>query len=189
MSKSMLLFATLAAMAGVSFADVEPDPRVAEARAIVKAFATSLQGELQTAIKEGGPVNAVEVCHSRAPQIAAELGQQHGWAVGRTSLKRRSPSNDPDTWETQVMQDFEARKAAGEDPSKLEYAAVVERDGRSSFRYMKAIPTQPVCLACHGGGAVSAEVEAKLQQYYPDDQARGFSEGDLRGAFTLSRDQ
>ena len=51
---------------------------------------------------------------------------------------------------------------------------------------MKAIPTAEACLACHGH-AVESELAALIDQYYPEDQARGFEVGDLRGAFTLRR--
>lgn len=50
---------------------------------------------------------------------------------------------------------------------------------------MKAIPTAALCVKCHGE-TIDPEVEAKLKALYPNDQARGFKEGDLRGAFTLS---
>lgn len=50
---------------------------------------------------------------------------------------------------------------------------------------MKAIPTAALCVKCHGE-SIEAEVEAKLKELYPNDQARGFKEGDLRGAFTLA---
>jgi hypothetical protein len=158
----------------------------AEARAIAKAFGGALKGELQAALQSGGPVNAVDVCHSRAPAIARSLSEQYGWTVGRTSLKPRNPENAPDAWELAVLQDFEARKRAGEDPQALEHAEVVEQGGARLFRYMKAIPTAAVCLNCHGGDTVKPEVEAQILRYYPDDQARGFREGDLRGAFTMS---
>jgi hypothetical protein len=51
---------------------------------------------------------------------------------------------------------------------------------------MKAIPTAAQCLNCHGE-SISPEVDAKLKALYPNDQARGFKEGDLRGAFTLAK--
>ena len=31
------------------------------------------------------------------------------------------------------------------------------------------------------------ELEAKIQAFYPDDQATGFEQGQLRGAFTFSK--
>ncbi|MDJ0740727.1 MAG: DUF3365 domain-containing protein [Gammaproteobacteria bacterium] len=163
------------------------DPRAAEAKQIAKTFAQRLQGELQAAMQAGGPVQAVEVCHSRAPAIAAELTAQTGWEVGRTSLKRRNADNAPDAWEREVMAAFEARKARGEDPATLVHTATVDGADGKRFRFMTAIPTQPVCLTCHGGDSVADDVESLLRTYYPDDQARGYAVGDLRGAFTLSR--
>jgi hypothetical protein len=160
-----------------------------EARAIVKAYATDLKKALGGAIKESGLVEAVGVCHTEAPQFAAALAEERGWAVARTSLKRRNAGNAPDAWEREVMQAFEARKAAGEAIADLEYAAVVtdgETDG-PLFRYMKAIPTEGVCLGCHAGDTVADEVEQAIQRFYPDDRARGFAEGDIRGAFTLQK--
>jgi hypothetical protein len=52
-------------------------------------------------------------------------------------------------------------------------------------RYMKAIPTAAKpCLACHGA-KISPEVAAKLDDIYPEDKARGYGAGDIRGAFTI----
>lgn len=49
---------------------------------------------------------------------------------------------------------------------------------------MKAIPTGKLCLNCHGQ-AIKPDVVKLLDKYYPGDGARGFGEGDLRGAFTI----
>ena len=49
---------------------------------------------------------------------------------------------------------------------------------------MKAIGTQPVCTVCHGNG-IAPEVAARLDALYPDDLARGFEAGDIRGAFSI----
>ncbi|MOA58455.1 hypothetical protein D3C78_1828600 [compost metagenome] len=51
---------------------------------------------------------------------------------------------------------------------------------------MKAIPTGEPCLACHGQ-QIKPELAAVIDQRYPQDQARGFALGELRGAFTLRR--
>lgn len=160
---------------------------LAEGKGLIKQFATELKGELKAAMKAGGPVNAISVCKDKAPAIAERLSQESGWQVARTSLKTRNPANVPDTWERGVLERFEAKKVAGADPKQLAFAKTVEVDGRKSFRLMKAIPTAPVCLACHGGDTVKPEVAAKLATEYPDDKARGFKVGDIRGAFTLSK--
>jgi hypothetical protein len=67
----------------------------------------------------------------------------------------------------------------------MDYSEFVELDGKNVFRYMKAIPTGEICLNCHGGDNVKPEVEAKLTEFYPDDKARGYSIGDIRGAFSI----
>lgn len=162
-------------------------PDLDEARAIVKQFATQLQGELATAIKEGGPVKAIGVCKERAPAIASELGASRGWEVKRTSLKvRNTELNAPDGWERRVLNDFAQRQAAGAEVQTLVQSAVVETNGVKRFRFMQAIPTGEVCLACHGT-AIAPEITTALDAQYPDDQARGFSLGEIRGAFSLSK--
>lgn len=164
-----------------------PDPDLTAAKGIVQTFASRLQGELQAGLKAGGPVQAIAICQERAPAIAADLSSQSGWKVGRTSLKpRHIPLDTPDDWERQVLADFERRKAAGEDVQSMSYAAVVETDAGRQFRFMKAIPTGEVCLACHGT-TLTPEVSAALDERYPDDQARGYRVGDIRGAFSLSK--
>lgn len=159
----------------------------AEGKLLIKEFASELKGELKTAMKAGGPTMAISVCKDKAPAIAERLSKASGWEVARTSLKTRNPANAPDAWERGVLEEFESKKAAGADPKTLAYARMVEVDGRKTFRLMKAIPTGPVCLACHGGDNVKPEVEAKLAAEYPHDRARGFEVGDIRGAFTLAK--
>lgn len=158
----------------------------AEARGIVGKFAEKLKGELVTALKAEGPVKAIGVCNISAPAIAKEVSTD-GWTVSRTSLKLRNAAAAPDAWEKAALEYFDAEKAKGADPMKLERAEIVEKDGKKTFRYMKAIPTaaEP-CLACHGGD-IKEPVKAKLSELYPKDQAAGYKEGDIRGAFALSK--
>lgn len=179
-----------AALLAISFtlpAMAETDPNVMEARKIIKQFFTQLKGELQKAMKEGGPVHAIGVCNEKAPEIADDISEKTGWYVARTSLKPRAPTNSPLPWEKKVLEEFEAKKAAGADVKAIDYSDVVEEDGKKVFRYMKAIPTGKICLKCHGGAEVSPEVEKKLHELYPSDKARGFKAGDIRGAFVLKK--
>jgi hypothetical protein len=162
------------------------DQRIAESSAVSMEFMKTLKGELQTAMKAGGPVNAIQVCNKRAPEIAAGFSEKNGWMVARTSLKYRNPDNAPDAWERKVLEQFEERKANGEDPKQITYAEVVEDGGTRKFRFMKAIPTGPVCLACHGE-KIDAATEARIQELYPEDHARGYNAGDIRGAFTITQ--
>ena len=110
---SILLCAASAAHA----ADL--DALTADSRAAVKAFAGALKAALTTAIEERGPKHAIAVCNTEAPAIAERQGRAFGGRLARTSLKRRNPANAPDAWERDVLNAFEARKAAGEDVETL----------------------------------------------------------------------
>jgi len=166
-------------------AETDLDAYTKASRNVIKAFAESLQAELKSAIATGGPAAAIEVCNEKAPEIARRHAEENNWEVGRTSLKYRNPNNAPDPWEQAILQSFEDRKAAGEDPATIDHAAIVMRNGKRVIQYMKAIPTAEICLNCHGGAEVKPEVAAKLAEFYPDDRARGFHVGDIRGAFTI----
>ena len=183
----VVLGAVLVASSALARPQPDVPPEVVASREVAQKFGATLKEALQQAIQSGGPVNGIAVCHDQAGQIATEQGQKQGMLVGRTSLKLRNPANAPDNWELAVLKQFEARKAQGEPVDKLEFFAVIDDDqGQKTFRYMKAIPTAALCLNCHGE-TLSPEVDAKLKELYPNDQGRGFKEGDLRGAFTLAK--
>jgi len=184
MITTVALVAALTATTAVHAADAET--LKGEAKKVAMSFGGPLKKALGAGMKNGGPVNAIGVCNEKAPGIAAKAATDSGWEVGRTSLKLRNPNNEADAWELNVLNLFEARKAAGEKPDALAFGEVVETNGQKQFRFMKAIGTADVCLSCHGKD-IKPEVAAKLDGLYPDDKARGFSKGDIRGAFTLKK--
>ncbi|WP_058557819.1 DUF3365 domain-containing protein [Thiohalocapsa sp. ML1] len=183
---ALAIAAVLAATSLQVWSTTSTDAGAAEAREIITAFTTSLQGELKGALKEGGPVAAVTMCKDKAPAIAEDLSEEHGWDVGRTSLKPRNPANAPDAWEEQVLEQFASRQQNGESPMGMTYASVEETADGKVYRFMQAIPTAEVCLACHGTD-IAEPIAAALDKAYPEDQARGYSAGEIRGAFTLSK--
>ncbi len=158
----------------------------AEARAIVKELAHSLKSTVKATMKASGPVATIEVCKILAPEKTAAVAVQHGWDVGRTSLKLRNPANRPDAWEQKTLLAFKERTIAGEAISQIDASAIIKTDSGRVFRYMKAIGVGKPCLSCHGA-KLKDPVAKKLGALYPDDNARGYTAGQLRGAFTLSR--
>lgn len=159
----------------------------AEAAKLAGELGSHLREQLTKAMQAGGPLAAVAVCHERAAPIADAISSANdGWEVGRTSLRVRNPDNAPDSWEQSVLEAFDARRAAGEDPAKIEQETVIQLGQQRYYRYMKAIPAADACILCHGS-AIAPGLQARITDLYPNDRATGYKAGDLRGAFTLTR--
>ncbi len=158
---------------------------VTAAKAAIRELADTLQAELKNAMQAGGPVAAIGVCSTQAIPITQKVAVNRGLTVGRVSLANRNPVNLPNEWQSAVLQDFELRKASGEDIGSLAWSETVDVGGEREFRFMKAIPTGAICLNCHGTG-LTPEVSEVLAELYPDDRATGFGEGDIRGAFVVT---
>ena len=164
------------------------DQNVETCRAATKKLGGALKSALQGAMKEEGPLGAVNVCHDEAEVISNQICDEEGLTVGRTSRRNRNPSNAPDEWEKAGLEAFDARIKAGEKPQDLEmWATVTGPNGGRTFRYLKAIPTAPMCLSCHGS-ELAGDLDEKLTELYPEDKARGFAAGDMRGAFSVKMD-
>lgn len=185
--KSIILLASTAVLLSTSISIVNANDKSnalkKEAIGVVKQFGGTLKPQLGKALKSGGPVKAINVCSTQAPAIAKDLSAKTGWNVSRVSLKARNQSAIPDAWEAKILKQFDERQAAGESAKKMAYAETVN----GQFRFMKAQGVEQVCLTCHAG-KVSPEVEASLKEHYPNDQARGYSLGQIRGAISLSKD-
>ncbi len=158
---------------------------VAVCRGAMQKLGVALKTKLETSVADSGLVGALAVCNVEAVPIAETISIEEGVIVGRTSLRIRNPRNTPDDWERGILAEFSVRRKNGEDVTKLDAWVIDESDaGHHTFRYMKAIPTAPLCLSCHGT-AVEDQVAAKIAALYPEDAALGFTEGDIRGAFTV----
>lgn len=186
--KKLVIAVMLSSLPFTVSADI--DQYKAEAKKITGAFFEELKGELGKGLKAGGPVAAIEICKTRAPALAMQHSQSSGWSVARTSLKLRNPNNAPDAWETRVLQKFEEQRAKGEGPDALVYTEIVEEGDERYYRFMKGIVMPPLekmpCLMCHGEN-LDPNTAAALDKLYPQDKARGYKAGQVRGAFTLKK--
>jgi len=154
------------------------------ARAAVNAMGAVLTSTLLEELEKGGPGRAVQVCSEVAPALAAEQSS-NGLAIRRVSLKARNPADRPDEYERSVLEAWAARLEEGQSPE--ESAETVLVDGRAVLRYMRPIMVIAPCLTCHGDpAALAPELKAELKERYPKDEAIGYAEGDLRGAFTVT---
>lgn len=135
-------------------------------------FKQELKAALVGALGEGAEAS-IHICREQAPAIAARVGEA-GVTMGRTSHKLRNPNNAPEPWMEPLL------AAYLEDPENSEPRAVDL--GGGTFGYVEPIYIESFCLSCHGI-TIEPEVEAKIQELYPQDQARGFRVGDVRGMF------
>lgn len=174
---------------GAAFAQGADEAKLLEeARTIPAKMVPRLLEVLNEEIDKGGHAQAISVCREKAPQMAKALSEQIGWQIRRVSLKNRNPKAVPDEWEQKVLEDFERRLAAGEKPSGIDHGAIVVEGDKRYYRYMKALPTQDLCLNCHGApDRLAPGVAAKLKELYPDDKAVGYSSGQIRGAITAKK--
>lgn len=159
-----------------------------EARRVASSVPPKLLQVLAAEIARGGPASAIEVCREKAPQMARAASEQSGWAIRRVSLRNRNPKAVPDAWERAALEDFDRRAAAGESPASLEKGELVGDGSRKEYRYMKALPVQQLCLACHGApDQLEPAVISKLKTLYPADLGVDYSAGQIRGAITIRK--
>ncbi|MEO5862304.1 MAG: DUF3365 domain-containing protein [Burkholderiales bacterium] len=165
------------------------DTPLQTSRTVAISLMQQLGVELKNEISANGPDAAIKVCRNIAPELASQLSIERGWRVTRVSLKTRNPLlGTPDAWEQQALKDFDTRAASDEALDKMEFSESVTEPGGRYFRYMKALPVQPLCLACHGGEEqISASVKATLAQQYPYDRATLYAIGQVRGAISVKR--
>lgn len=169
----------------LSFSANAEDRRVLQSRVLARDFMTELKGELESALRKGRSVQAISICHEVAPALAERYSIPPGVEVGRTSSRCRNPDNRPDSWEKKGLENLEKRRQQGEILAGMEYWEEVEEGGKTSFRYLRAIPVGARCLRCHGE-KIGSKLQKALQRIYPADQAVGYRLGELRGAFTIT---
>jgi len=162
-------------------AQAQTEDMTAHSRALAGEFQDRLRGQLMGALNSGGPLQALDVCQKAAPAIAQEIGTREGATIWRTSLRNRSPRGTPDARERATLEQFDARRTAGEDPATIEASTQTA----SGFRFMKAIPMGAPCAQCHGV-SVAPDVAAKIAALYPQDRATGYKPGELRGAVSVT---
>jgi hypothetical protein len=186
MKLNLFALAALAVIAAPTRADEAQ--LLNDARSIPGKMVPKLLEVLNAQISASGHTGAIAACREQAPAMAKALSEQTGWSIRRVSLKNRNPKATPDAWEKTVLEEFDRRLAAGENPAAIEKNEVVTIDGQKTFRYMKALPTQELCLSCHGTPeTVPADVQAKLRELYPDDKATGYGLKQIRGAITARK--
>lgn len=183
--KTLLFAAALVTPFVTTLAHAGDDAMLSEARNVATSLPPKLLAALKAEIEKSGPEGAIPVCKDMAPKMGGEISKQTGWKIKRVSLKPRNEARAiPDDWEKAALEDFDKRAAAGEPPAQLEKGEPVGNE----YRYVKALPVQPLCLNCHGpADQISPAVKSVLAEHYPNDRATGYSVGQIRGAISVRK--
>lgn len=147
------------------------------------ALLGNLGPKLKAAMQSGGPVTAISVCKEAAQPSTLKVSDTFdGLTLSRISLKSRNPENQADDFDQTILHNWEDLLSNGEPLPKAE----VRLKNATTAIYYKPILTASICLHCHGDAdKFPAELQQRLTQLYPDDQATGYQEGELRGAFRV----
>ena len=138
------------------------------------ALLQQLLAKLMDTMASSGPASAIQVCQKQAPEIAANVGQEFGVTIGRTSHRLRNPMNTPPPWAQALVDDQIA------EPRFVPLAD-------DTLGALLPIRLKPQCLMCHGPEEqILPDVREALTRSYPKDRATGFREGDLRGWFWVT---
>ena len=154
--------------------DVAPsDSEKAKLLAAKEMLFQKLSGRLMQAMSQIGPAGAIKVCQSEAKTIASDVGMEANVRIGRTGVRLRNASNTSPAWAQQLVAD------------RTE-TAVFAKLSNDHAAALLPIKLQSQCLMCHGPKEqLAPEVTDELAKLYPQDQATGFSEGELRGWFWI----
>lgn len=158
------------------------DPEVnsiASAKAAIGTLKLQLRQRLQMAMAEG-PARGLEVCAVEAQAIRAKVSHESGVALGRSSLRLRTPADAAPDWVKAWLDEQGERKVAG----VKGFSRVDDTPGGRVARVLEPIGIERGCLVCHGPAeGLAPAVKDALGARYPSDAAIGYAEGDLRGAF------
>lgn len=148
---------------------------------IADTVGASLKANLQNAMKNGGPVNAVQFCNMEALPLTNKYSTKYGTEVKRVSDRNRNPKNVANEKELAVLEEFKRIRKAGE---ALSPKVAIDADGKKNF--YAPIFTGGICLTCHGNPKnMQPELVTAIDSLYPNDKAKGYAVDELRGIWSI----
>jgi hypothetical protein len=143
----------------------------------------TLSEQLTQQMQIGGTLQAIPYCNVTAVPVTRDLSDEHGVTIKRTSDLIRNPKNSATKRELDLMMHYKKLESEG-NPLK----AIIEKDTNEIVHFYAPIKLQKKCLACHGtvGKELTVKTDSILNELYPEDRAKGYSEGDLRGIWSIA---
>ncbi|MGC9328724.1 MAG: Tll0287-like domain-containing protein [Candidatus Hinthialibacter sp.] len=169
------------------FEEQKAKERLEISKGLFQEFSMMLKGELQKAIREGGPASAIGVCKKVSLEAEETFSAKYPdiIKVRRISLKTRNPErHTPSDDEVEYLQ--WAEKTWTADPDQVSQVKISLSDSSSTKIFFPISVGDPMCILCHGQPEqIIPEIQNALTEHYPQDQAVGYQVGDFRGAFVV----
>lgn len=148
---------------------------------ITDTVGKTLKMNLQNAMQDGGPVNAVQFCNLEAMELTNLYSAKYNTEVKRVSDKNRNPKNAANEKEMAVLEDFKRMRKDGE---TITAKVTIDADGRK--HYYAPIFTNGLCLTCHGNSKnMQPELVSAIDSLYPNDKAKEYAVDELRGIWSI----
>ncbi len=108
----------------------------------------------------------------------------HHATIKRASDQPRNPNNTANKKELKQIKHFKSLVAEGKTGKEIQ--PKVEVDGNFVHFYYPIL-TNKMCLQCHGikNKEIKPEVLAELAELYPEDQATGYRDNEVRGVWSI----
>lgn len=165
------------------FSEKEKQEYKLKGQEIAQATFNELSSQLMAQMKEGGPAQAVPFCKENAAVILEKLSTKYDVTIKRSSDLLRSCKIEPTERELEIIYSYQ--KLISEEK---ELNPVVEIDLNNKKHFYAPIIIKANCLICHGkvNETMSVKTDSIIKSIYPFDIATGYSEGDLRGVWSIT---
>ena len=163
---------------GVLPKEIIPQKQLTKAdfKKIAEETKKNLVTNLTQKISEKGAENALEFCNVNAIPLTKQLEDQHNVMIKRVSDKNRNPDNAANETERKYIDFFKEQ-------------LVLKQKLEAKFDngvFYAPITTNSMCLQCHGSEKdIKPETLAKIKSLYPNDNATGYQENELRGLMVI----
>lgn len=149
--------------------------------AISSEVQSALLSEVGGAMKKGGTEYAVGFCNMKVVGIVDSFNRKYNCQISRVSERNRNPENNLKTETEKAIW----RYYLLEKPEEANDTIVFD-NGNPVFLSPIRI-SNPVCLNCHGmpDDQIDGLTLSKIDSLYPNDLARYYQLGDLRGMWKI----
>jgi len=180
---TILLVITTLFSCSNGFSEKEKQEYTIKGKEIAQASFEALSGELMEQMKLGVPAQAVPFCKEQAVPILNGIASKYNVTIVRSSDQLRSCKIEPTERELDIINFYKKSVDNNE-----ELKPIIEIDALNKKHYYAPIIVKANCLVCHGkvNETMSVKTDSIIKLTYPFDIATGYSEGDVRGVWSIT---